>query len=134
MGRRRQSREIAFKILFQIDVGKLNSEEVIRYFLAQQKASEAVLEYARELSQGVIAENAKIDKVIKENTHKWKLERIAGVDRSLLRLAIYELLRYPHVPKSVIMNEAIELAKKYSTEESSSFINGILDKIGQAFK
>jgi transcription antitermination protein NusB len=131
MGRRRQSREIAFKIIFQIDVGKLNSDEVISYFLGEQKGSEAVLEYARELAQGVTAHKSKIDSVIKDNTHKWKLERIASVDRSLLRLATYEIVHCPHVPKNVVINEAIELAKKYSTDDSSSFINGILDKIAK---
>jgi len=129
MGRRRQSREIAFKILFQIDVGKVNPEELMHYFLCQQKASSQVLQYAEKLSRGVITELPRIDRVIKEKTHKWELNRIAGVDRNLLRLATYELLHCPDVPKSVVINEAIELAKKYSTQESSSFINGILDKI-----
>ncbi|MCD4813371.1 transcription antitermination factor NusB [bacterium] len=131
MGRRRQSREIAFKILFQVDVGQLKAEDVITYFLGQQKASEPVKSYAKMIAGGVVSEQKVIDKFIREKTHKWELERIAAADRSLLRLAVYELLRCPDVPKNVVINEAIELAKKFSTQESSSFINGILDKIIQ---
>lgn len=129
MGHRRQAREIALKMLFQIDMGKLNCQEVIDYFLPEQKASEEVIEHARLLTKGVTKEILKIDRLITEYAHNWKIERIASVDRSLLRLATYELLKFPDIPKNVIINEAIEIAKKYSTEESSSFINGILDKI-----
>lgn len=134
MGRRRQSREIAFKILFQIDVGKLKASDVITYFLNQQKASEQVVDYARTIAMGVVKEKNEIDKIIQKKTLKWELERIAGVDRSLMRLAVYELLRCPDVPKSVAINEAIELAKKFSTEESGKFINGILDKISDTLE
>lgn len=129
MGRRRQSREIALKLLFQIDLGKLDAEDVMNYYLAEQKATPEVLDYARALTQGVLREQTQIDQMITTQAHHWEFARIAGVDRNLLRLATYELLRCPDVPKNVVIDEAIELAKKYSTEESGGFINGILDKI-----
>ncbi len=129
MGRRRQSREMVFKMIFQVDQGRLNVHEVIRYFTSGQKASPEVLAYAKALTLGIISDLDQIDRLITDQTHNWKFDRIAGVDRNILRLAVYELQHYPEVPGSVIMNEAIEMAKKYSTEESGGFINGILDKL-----
>jgi transcription antitermination protein NusB len=129
MGLRRQAREIALKMLFQIDLGKLDANDVINYFLPEQKAADEVLEHAKILTQGVVKERAKIDRLIAKQAHNWEIDRIAGVDRNLLRLATYEMLRFPDIPKNVIINEAIEMAKKYSTVESGSFINGVLDKI-----
>jgi N utilization substance protein B len=129
MGRRRQSRELALKILFQIDLGKLEPEAVTNYFLAQQKASPEVLDYTRYLVAGVMRELAQIDLLISAKAQNWELTRIAGVDRNILRISAYELLRCPDVPKSAVINEAIELAKKFSGEESGSFVNGILDKL-----
>jgi transcription antitermination protein NusB len=129
MGLRRQAREFALKILFQVDVGQLAGEEVIRYFLATNPAADDVGEYARVLARGVLKERAKLDALISAQAHHWKLGRLAGVDRNILRIASYELIHCPEVPVSVAIDEAIEIAKKYSTEESGSFINGILDKL-----
>lgn len=131
MGRRRQAREIAFKIIFQVDVGKLNADDVLKYYLSGKQGTGEAGQYAEEISRGVIAEQATIDKLLTAKAHNWELERLESVDRNLLRLATYELLRKPDIPKSVIINEAIEMAKKYSTDESSGFINGILDKIAK---
>lgn len=131
MGRRRQAREIALKIIFQIDVGKLNPEEVLQYYLGGKQGSGEAEKYAEQLSRGVMAELPAIDRLLAEKALNWELDRLESVDRNLLRLATYELLRSPDIPKNVIINEAIEMAKKYSTEDSSRFINGILDKIVQ---
>lgn len=129
MGLRRQGREFALKILFQVDVGHLSGEAVIRYFLASNPASEDVGEYARFLAHGVLKERERLDALISAHAHHWKLDRLAGVDRTLLRIATFELLHCPEVPIEVVIDEAIEIAKKYSTEESGGFINGILDKL-----
>jgi N utilization substance protein B len=129
MGRRRQSREMAFKMLFQVDMGQLKVNEVVSYFTSGQKASPEVLEYAETLTRGVISDLDQIDRLITKQTHNWEFNRIAGVDRNILRMAVYELQHCPEVPGNVIMNEAIEMAKKYSTEDSGGFINGILDKL-----
>ncbi len=129
MGLRRQAREFALKILFQVDVGHLSGEAVIRYFLDSNPAAEDVGEYARFLAHGVLKERAHLDALISAQAHHWKLDRLAGVDRTLLRVAAFELLNCPEVPVEVVINEAIEIAKKYSTEESGGFINGILDKL-----
>ncbi len=129
MGRRRQSREMALKMIFQVDMGRLNVREVISYFASGQKASPEVLAYAEALTRGVASDLDQIDSLITDQTDNWEFDRIAGVDRNILRLAIYELQHYPEVPSSVIINEAIEMAKKYSTEEAGGFVNGILDKL-----
>lgn len=129
MGSRRQSREYALKMLFQIDIGQLEAPAVMNYFLSQQKGSEAVKAYAKDLTSGVLSELSAIDAMIQKQAHHWKLNRMAGIERNILRMAMYEFLRCPDVPKSVIINEAIEIAKKYSHDESGAFINGILDKL-----
>ncbi len=129
MGRRRQAREYALKMLFQIDQGGLPPQEVMDYFLGENQASEEVLEYARALTSGVTREMGEIDRLISRQAQNWRLARIAAVDRNILRVAVFELLHCPDVPASAVINEAIEIAKKYSTEESGRFVNGILDKI-----
>jgi N utilization substance protein B len=129
MGFRRQSRELALKMLFQIDVGSLAPRDVILYFLQEVKASPEVTGYAKTLTQGVVKELDLLDRLISQKAKNWKLARMAGVDRNVLRIAAYEMLRCPDVPREVILNEAIEIVKKYSTEDSGSFVNGILDKL-----
>jgi N utilization substance protein B len=129
MGFRRQSRELALKMLFQIDVGALAPREVIRYFLEEVKASHEVAEYAKALTQGVVKELDLLDRMISQKAKNWKLSRMAGVDRNVLRIAAYEMLRCPDVPREVVFNEAIEIVKKYSTPDSGAFINGILENL-----
>jgi N utilization substance protein B len=129
MGFRRQSRELALKMLFQIDVGSLAPREVILYFTQEVKASPEVTAYATTLTQGVVKEIDLLDRMLSQKAKNWKLSRMAGVDRNVLRIAAYELLRCPDVPREVVLNEAIDIAKKYSTEDSGAFVNGILDKL-----
>lgn len=129
MGFRRQARELAMKMLFQIDVGSLSPRDVMQHFLEEVKASPEVAEHAKALTRGVVAEVELLDLLLTQKAKNWKLSRMAGVDRNVLRLAAYELLRCPDVPREVVINEAIEIAKKYSTEDSGVFVNGILDKL-----
>jgi N utilization substance protein B len=124
--RRREARELAMKVLFQIEVGRGPVEEVL------EMAAEAVpvppdeWAYVREVVDGVLREQPALDRVIADRAVGWKLDRIANVDRSILRLALFEILHRPDIPSSVSVNEAVEMAKKYSTDDSGKFVNGIL--------
>ena len=116
--RRRQAREQALRALFQKEFTEALGEED----LPEDP-------YGRELFRGVEEHREEIDRLIEERAEGWPLERLHSVDRNLLRLAIYELLYCPDVPPEVTIDEAVELAKKYGTERSPAFINGILDHI-----
>jgi N utilization substance protein B len=131
MGKRRKSRELALQVLFQIDVGKLELEEALTSFWSNQvpNIEKEVREFATQLVRGTRENLETIDSLISKNAENWTIERIANVDRNILRSAIYEILYRPEIPTKVTINEAIELAKKYSSVESYQFVNGILDKI-----
>lgn len=129
MGGRRISREMALKVLFQIDLVSTNIEEVLKYTFEDGKLSDEVKEFTLILVKGVMSNLSEIDKVINNYTNNWSLERITNIDRNILRMAIYEILYLKNIPKSVSINEAIELAKKYGTKNSFSFVNGVLGKI-----
>lgn len=116
--KRRQAREQVLRALFQRDfLGELDPEE------------QPQDEYARTVLEGIEAHRAEIDLLIEERAEGWHLERLHAVDRNILRLAIYELLYRDDVPPEVAIDEAVELAKRYGTERSPAFINGILDHI-----
>jgi len=129
MGGRRLSREMALKVLFQVDLVNTNIEEVLKYTFEDGKLSDEVKEFTLILVKGVLSNLSEIDKVINNYTNNWSLERITNIDRNILRMAIYEILYLKNIPKSVSINEAIELAKKYGTKSSFSFVNGVLGKI-----
>ncbi|MEK6646294.1 MAG: transcription antitermination factor NusB [Candidatus Firestonebacteria bacterium] len=134
MGARRKARELALQILFQIDVGELSLEEVYSNFIETQKLQNEVKIFALELAEGTLKDIKNIDSVIEKRMDNWQVSRLAAVDRSILRLATYELLNRNDIPISVTINEAIELAKEYSTSESGKFVNGILDGIKEEHK
>lgn len=129
MGGRRLSREITLKILFQIDLANANMEEALIYAFENNKFSEEIKEFVLLLVKGVVSNLSEIDKIIINYAKNWSLERITNIDRNILRVAIYEILYLDNVPKNVSINEAIELAKKYGTKSSFSFVNGVLSKI-----
>ncbi len=134
MGNRRIAREIALKILFQVDLVHCNVDEASSYTfqvedLLQYSDSEAIISFSLELVRGVLTNLSEIDTLIKKYANNWSLERMANIDRNILRIAIYEIVFLASIPKSVSINEAVELAKKYSTENSFSFVNGVLGKI-----
>jgi len=131
MGERRLSREVSLKVLFQVDLVHTNIEEALKNTFENDKYSDEVKEFALTLVKGVMSNLAEIDKVIKNYTNNWSLERITNIDRSILRIAIYEILYLPNIPKSVSINEAVELAKKYGTKSSFSFVNGVLGRINK---
>jgi N utilization substance protein B len=125
---RRLARELALQGLYAWEVGELDLEQIEQQVIVDDDASARTLEYARSLFRLTCQNHERTDTIIAELAHNWKVSRMATVDRNILRLAITELAEMPDVPVKVVLNEAIELAKKFSTAESSSFINGILDK------
>lgn len=130
MRKRTQARELALQLLYQVDLlkGKLTKEER-EAFLAEHAEGHEVREYARELVDGVLRHQPAIDAAIDEVAKNWDLGRMAVIDRNILRMGIFELLHRPDIPPKVAINEAVDLAKKYSTKNSSAFVNGILDKV-----
>lgn len=126
MGKRRSGRELAFRLLFQADVGNLTLAEVFQTGREASEATEEVWQFATELARGAWENRANFDPIITKYASGWTLERMANADRNLLRLALYEIIERDDIPQSVSINEAVELAKKYSTADSAKFINGIL--------
>ena len=130
MGSRRQAREAAVQILYLRDINpheELGSS--LRGFWESQSCDAETQAFAEVLVRGTLEKRAAVDEQIKKVTENWELDRIAAVDRNVLRLAIYEMMFRDDVPPVVYINEAIEIAKKFSTKESGKFVNGILDRI-----
>ena len=120
------------QFLFQSDFGdKDHRKNNLKQFLSDKENDPEVKKFASEIIDGTLSMLDEIDSAIKKAAENWVLERMAAVDRNILRFAVYELLQRKDIPPAVTINEAIEIAKKYSTLESASFINGILDKIAQ---
>jgi N utilization substance protein B len=124
--RRRDARELAMKILFQVEVGHRPLAEVLETTLEAVLVPEEERGYLDDVVRGVLDRQAELDRVIGELASGWKLERIANVDRNILRIALYEIQHRSDIPPSVSVNEAVEIAKKYSTADSGKFVNGIL--------
>jgi N utilization substance protein B len=130
LGSRTKARECALQALYQLDLSGGDPREALRGVLAHfEDADEATERFADELVRGVQSEKPQIDALIQTSSTHWKLERMARVDRNILRLAVYEILRRADVPLRVTLNEAVELGKKFGSEESSAFVNGVLDRI-----
>lgn len=134
MGNRRISREMALKILFQVDLVHCNADDASAYTfqteeIMQLNDPDSIIKFSLELVKGVLSNINEIDILIKNHASNWSLERMANIDRNILRIATYEIVFIDNIPKSVSINEAVELAKKYSTESSFGFVNGVLGKI-----
>ncbi len=135
MGKRSTARRLAMQTLYQLDLGQDSFEKVLDdSFQEQGNFIEETKVFARRLVEGTIRYRPEIDGIIKSLARDWPLERIGVVDRNILRLAIYELNFDKENPPSVVINEAVELAKKYSTPEAAKFINGILGGVLKARK
>lgn len=126
MSKRRSARELALKILFQVEVGKFTPDEALETSFEQVNPPAEDREYAAELVRGVAGEAAELDQIIGELAQGWSLERLAKVDKNVLRLALYELIHAGETPANVVINDAVEVVKKYSTDDSGRFVNGIL--------
>ena len=129
MGKRRKSREIALQVLYQLDVTKQDPPKVLAQFQQQFLPIEEKDEFLERLVLGVLEHSLEIDRLIKRFSENWSLDRMSIIDRNILRMATFELLYCQDIPPKVTLNEAIDLGKDYGTEESGSFINGILDHI-----
>lgn len=119
------------QILYQAEFdGQLREEDIVRFWKNfAKKEADQIPDYLRELVVGVGEHREELDRLIIRYSEHWRLERMVAVDRNLLRLAVYELLYRPDIPAKVVINEAVELAKRYGTEASGAFVNGLLDRI-----
>lgn len=129
MKNRRKARELALQILYQLELKKTSVEETLKVIFSRYRFKPEVREFAEKLVWGTSHFLLPFDSLIKKYAQNWTLDRIAMVDRNILRFAIYELLFLKNIPPIVSINEAVEIAKRYGMEESGKFINGILDKI-----
>ena len=130
---RRRAREAALQMLYQWEVGRVGPYEAIVSYWPSRDAAEEVPEELREfangLVKGTIQQVAEIDQLLTAHAHNWRLERMAVIDRLVLRLAVYELQSQPETPARVVINEAIELARTFSGDEAVPFVNGVLDAV-----
>ncbi len=129
MGLRRTARECALQMLYEHDVGKHAPAAILESFWEMNEQPEKVRAFACELFRGTIQRLKEIDRLIQGHTKNWRLGRMAAVDRNILRLAVFELVSDVETPGTVVINEALEIAKRFSTNESAQFVNGILDSI-----
>jgi N utilization substance protein B len=132
MGTRRKSRELVLQMLFQADMGKQRADDVRRVFWNERKdVGPDVQGFAEDLFRVATDRTVEIDGLIEGHAEHWRMERMAAVDRNILRGAVAELLGFPATPRAVIINEALEIARKFSAPESVQFINGVLDSVGR---
>ena len=129
MGARRKARELALQMLFQHDMSGNVPDMIIQTFEELQKSKANTREFATKIFRGTVENLASIDEMITAQADNWRLSRMAVVDRNIIRMCVYEFLHENDTPKLVIIDEGIEIAKKYGTQKSSQFINGILDGI-----
>ena len=129
MGHRRTGRECALQMLYGRDIGGISDDEILRVYRDMDEINPRIREFAEQLFTGVATRLNELDQLIQSHAQNWRLNRMAAVDRNVLRLAVFELLSGEDSPDSAIINEAIELARKFSTQDSAQFVNGILDSI-----
>ncbi len=129
MGRRRKAREVALQVLYEIDFLKIDPQEAVTLFWENFDAPKNVQKFSCRLIEGTIEHQKEIDDLISSCSENWSISRMSRVDRNILRLAVFELLHCQDIPPKVTLNEAIDLGKDFGSENSGSFINGILDAL-----
>ncbi len=127
--RRRKSRELALRVLYQLETNSANPQIALENYCSIFPYKQEIVSYAEQILLGVRANRVAIDGYIQEACDHWKINRIAFVDKNILRIGIYEMLFSEDVPPKVAIDESIELAKKYGNEDSGNFINGVLDRV-----
>jgi len=132
--KRTRARELAMQGLYQLDVQGPDLLEFLGEFFMENTGDDLVRKLASDWTKGTWENLAQCDKLITASTIKWRLSRLSPVDKSILRLAVYQLKFCPDIPPRVVINEAIELAKKFSTAQSSAFVNGVLDAVLKKLK
>ena len=131
-GTRRKSRELALQMMFQLDLGRQQPEEVRRTFWSERKDLDTkVRDFADGLFRVACERQEEIGQIIERNAEHWRMDRMAAVDRNLLRVGVAEFLGFPKTPPAVVINEAIEIARRFSTPESVQFVNGVLDSVAR---
>jgi N utilization substance protein B len=132
MGTRRKSRELVLQMLFQADMGRQSADDVRRTFWKERDSVDAdVRGFAEDLFRVALDRTSEIDSLIEGHAEHWRMDRMAAVDRNILRSAVAELLGFPATPRAVVINEALEIARRFSSPESVQFINGVLDSVGK---
>jgi N utilization substance protein B len=129
MGQRRKARECALQILFQLEFNAADPRSLVKVYWEHQRASREVREYGTWIVERILEHGETIDRTIQAASKNWRLARMAVVDRNILRIAVGELLYAPSLVPAIVMDEAIEIAKRYSGEESAVFVNGVLDAV-----
>jgi len=129
MGIRRRSRELAMQALFYMDINNNSSQEMIERFCENFSHPPKTRAFFLKLVNGVIAARPEIDALIERFSKNWQISRMSFVDRNVIRIAVYEMLFCPDIPSKVTINEAVDVGKKFGSEESGAFINGIIDSI-----
>ena len=131
MGARSTGRESALQMLFALEAGGGSPTRVVSTYWRETPGDPEGREYADEIVHGVAGELEAVDEAVRKASTNWRIERMARVDRNVLRLGAWELMRRADVPRAVILDEAVELAKRYGSEESGAFVNGVLDRIAE---
>ncbi len=129
MGKRRKARECALQILFQLEFNASDPQSLARHYWESQQVPSEVREYGSWLVDQILLHNEEIDRTIQEASKNWRLARMAVVDRNILRIAVCEILYERSLVPAIVINEAIEIAKRYSGHEAATFVNGILDAV-----
>ena len=133
MGTRRKSRELTMQMLFQGDLGKQTPDQVRKLFWdSRDDVDDETRAFAEDLYRVATTRDEEIDRIIESHAQNWRIERMAIVDRNLLRAATAELLAYPNTPGPIVINESLEVAKRYAAPESIHFLNGVLDAIARS--
>ena len=134
MGKRRKARELAVQVLFNIDFSTDDPEKIFDLVCSNFESSRSVWDFSKKLVLGIHEKRDYIDGLIGNSSKNWRIERMSKVDRCILRLGVYELLYLEDIPPKVSIDEAVELGKRYGTDESGAFINGILDNVFRQLK
>lgn len=129
VGERRRSREFALQVLFQMDLAPDEADRVLEHFWADKKAGPTIQSFTESIVRGTMEHREAIDDVIASSALNWRISRMAVVDRNILRMSVYEFIFHSEIPRIVIIDEGIEIAKKFGNDESGPFVNGILDAI-----
>jgi len=133
MGSRRKSRQFALQLLYAYEIYQSGFESYKKDFWEDKPVSDRVKEYTIKIVDGVLENQVKIDSMIQDKLNNWKLSRISSIERNILRIAVFEFLNGEDIPKPVIINEAIEIAKRFGDGDSGHFVNGVLDAVRKTF-
>jgi N utilization substance protein B len=129
MGKRRSAREMAFQVLFEFEFNDVGIESILARAVKDKQAECSVQEYAGWLARGIMARRDEIDALIQSTSDHWRVSRMALVDRNILRVAVFELLEEKFLAPAIVINEAIEIAKRFSGDQAAVFVNGVLDAV-----